>query len=101
MGITKLVLAALIIAVSGLSIATGETTTNPSEVLEGARRDRIEQDKRLDRDTAEQQQRDKEINSPLTKSLLRDQPTTYAALRRFGPDMLWVDDQFRTSSTGC
>ena len=38
-------------------------TTNPLEVLEGARRDRIEQDKRLDRDAAEQQQRDKEIKA--------------------------------------
>src|SRR3954464_8075271 len=28
-------------------------------------------------------------------------PPFGVALRRFGPDMLWVDDQFRTSSTGC
>ena len=51
---TKLALAASIIAASGISSAAAQTT-NPFEVLEGTRRDRIEQDKRLDRDEAEQQ----------------------------------------------
>jgi hypothetical protein len=60
--ITKLVLAASILMGNGISIATAQTT-NPLEVLEGARRDRIEQDKRLDRDAAEQRQRDKEIKA--------------------------------------
>src|SRR5689334_15633876 len=40
-------------------------------------------------------------NSPLTKSLLRDHPTTYTWAFSFGHDMLWVDDRLRTSSTGC
>jgi hypothetical protein len=62
MGIMKLVLAASLITVHGISMAAAQTT-NPLEVLEGARRGRIEQDKRLDRDAAEQQQRDKEIKA--------------------------------------
>ena len=57
-----LALAASIIAASSISSAAAQIT-NPSEVLEGTRRDRIEQDKRLDRDAAEQQQRDKEIKA--------------------------------------
>ena len=62
MGVTKLVLAVLILIGHSISIATAQTT-NPHEVLEGARRDRIEQDKRLDRDAAEQRQRDREIKA--------------------------------------
>ena len=62
MGITKLALAASILMGNSISIAAAQTT-NPLEVLEGARRDRIEQDKRLDRDAAEQRQRDKEIKA--------------------------------------
>ena len=62
MGIVKLVLATSILISHGISIAAAQTT-NPHEVLEGARRDRIEQDKRLDRDAAEQRQRDKEIKA--------------------------------------
>src|SRR5215207_10163470 len=57
-----LVPAALILAANSISIATAQTT-NPSEVLEGARHDRIEQDKRLDRDATNQKQRDKEIKA--------------------------------------
>ena len=62
MGNMKVVLVASIIAAHGISIAAAQAT-NPLEVLEGARRDRIEQDKRLDRDAAEQRRRDKEIKA--------------------------------------
>ena len=62
MSIGTLVLVASIVAASGVGIPTAQTT-NPSEVLEGARRGRIEQDKCLDRDATNQQQRDKEIKA--------------------------------------
>jgi hypothetical protein len=62
MGTTKLVMTALVIAAQSISIAVAQTT-NPQETLEGSRRERVERDQRLERDAAEQQQRDKEIKA--------------------------------------
>ena len=59
MDMTTLVLAIALTAAHGISIAAAQTT-KPLEVLEDVRGDRIERDKRLERDAAEQQQRDKE-----------------------------------------
>ena len=56
---TKLALAALIIAASGVTPASAQVV-KPFEELEGARRDRVEQDKRLESDRAQQVQRDRE-----------------------------------------
>ena len=46
---TKLALAALILAASGVTSASAQGV-KPFEELEGARLDRVEQDKRLDAD---------------------------------------------------
>ena len=62
MSITKVITAALIITAHSFGTAAAQTT-NPQEALEGARRERVERDQRLERDTAEQQRRDKEIKA--------------------------------------
>ena len=62
MGITKLITVALIITGHSLGTASAQTT-NPLEVLEGSRRDRIEQEQLLAHEPAEQQKRDKEIKA--------------------------------------
>ena len=59
MGPMRMVLIAFIIAASHVGGAVAQTT-NPQEVLEDVQRDRTKRDKRLERDAAEQQQRDKE-----------------------------------------
>lgn len=56
---TKLALAALLIAAAALTPASAQGV-KPFEQLEGARRDRIEQDKRLEADRAQQVQTDRE-----------------------------------------
>ena len=59
MRITKLALAVLVIAAYGVTPVSAQVV-KPFEELEGARQDRIEQDKRLERDAAQQVQRDRE-----------------------------------------
>ena len=59
MGLAKLCLAALIGGASAFSAAAVEMV-RPFEVLESARRDRIELEKRMKREEAERRQRERE-----------------------------------------
>ena len=59
MGITNLITVALIITAQSIGTVAAQTT-NPQDTLEGASRERIDRDQRLERDAAEQQRRDKE-----------------------------------------
>ena len=78
MSIAKLCLAALIIGASAFSAAAVEMV-RPFEVLESARRDRIELEKRMKREEAEQRQREKEEKARQKALSKRDAASAQAA----------------------
>jgi hypothetical protein len=78
MSIAKLCWAALIIGASAFSAAAVEMV-RPFEVLESARRDRIELEKRMKREEAEQRQREKEEKARQKALSKRDAASAQAA----------------------
>jgi len=71
--------AALVIAVASGTHAVAVEMTRPFEALEGARRDRIELDKRMKRDAAEQRRREEDVKAQQEAQRKRDAAAAKAA----------------------
>ena len=96
MRIAQLCLAASIVAASGISAAAVEMV-KPFEVLEGARRDRIELDKRMKREAAEQRRREKEQKAQQEAQRKRDAAAAKEAQRAHPSSATTVPSQPTTT----
>src|SRR3954449_11189577 len=66
MRVVQVIVASCILAVSGASVAVAQSV-NPLRVLEESRRDRLELDKRIARETAAQRQKEKAAQAAQAK----------------------------------